>query len=193
MPQVGGINVFVTGETMQPVAQRLVCWDRSDGPPDQTIEYRTDGPTPYFRVPAGTCEGKDPLVLIPGGAEVACPTTGSPNFLMPGAADVSGMNPNTCAEIDPPTGLAVSGTPTATSITVAWSAPASYAPTGYRVSYRQDGTTDAWTVIEVPGGTLTATASGLTANTAYDFRVQAYQGTLLSPPTADVTISTAAA
>lgn len=194
MPQVGGINVIVTSETAQPVAQRLVCWDRSDGPPDQTIQYLTDGNLPYFRVPAGTCAGKDPLTLIPGGTVIPCPATGSPTFVQPTLAEVSGVNPNTCAEIAPPTGLAVEGTPTTTAITVGWDAPATGpAPTGYRVSYRADGSTGAWTNIEVPAGTLTATATGLTINTAYDFRVQAYQGTYLSPPTAEVTISTAAA
>lgn len=194
MPQVGGINVIVTSETAQPVAQRLVCWDRSDGPPDQTILYLTDGNLPYFRVPAGTCDGKVALQLTPGGAVIACPTTGTPTIIQPTLAEVSGLDPNTCTEIAAPTALAVEGAPTTTTITVGWEPPATGpAPTGYRVSYRQDGTTDAWTNIEVPAGTLTATAEGLTINTAYDFRVQAYQGSLLSPPTPEVTISTAAA
>lgn len=194
MPDVGGINVIVDMDTMQPVAQRLVCWDRSDGPPDQTIQYRTDGNLPYFRVPAGTCQGKDPLTLIPGGTAIPCNTTGAPTVIRPTLAEVSGLNPNSCREIPAPGGLAAQGTPTQTAITVGWEAPASgAAPTGYRVTYRKDGSTGAWTVIDVPAATLTATASGLTAGTAYVFRVQARQGDYLSPPTAEVTVSTAAA
>lgn len=134
MADTGGINIIVDGTTMQAVAQRLVCWDRSDGPPDQSILYRTDGNLPYFRVPAGTCTGKGALTLTPGGTEITCPETGTPNILRPTAEEVSGLNANTCTETAPPTGLAVQGTPTATSITVGWEAPATGpAPTGYVV------------------------------------------------------------
>lgn len=192
MADTGGINITVTQETATSVAQRLVCWDKVDGQRAQTVQYRTDGNLPYFRIPAGTCAGKGDLKLTPDGTALTCPSSGAPNRLEPPAAQVAGLDPNTCTEIPAPTGLAVSGTPTTTAITVQWSAPSTGpAPTGYQVSYRADGSTGAWTYIQVGAGTLTATATGLTANTAYDFRVQARRHTYLSPPTADITVSTA--
>ena len=193
MAQSGGINIVLTPETATAVAQRLVCWDKADGAPAQAVQYRTDGNRPYFHIPAGACEGKGDLTLTPGGPTVACPQSDAPTLVQPTAQDVSGLDPSSCQEIAAPTGLAVSGTPTQTAITVEWEAPASGpAPTGYRVSYRPDGSSGSWTHQEVTGAT-TATATGLTPGTAYDFRVQARHTTYLSPPTADVTISTAEA
>lgn len=193
MADTGGVAITVTQETMQAVAQRLVCWDRENGQRMKTVQYRTDGNRPYFYIPGGTCADRDALSLTPGGATITCNTSGVPTHVEPALADVSGLNPNSCEEIAVPTGLAASGAPTANTITVGWEAPATGpAPTGYVVSYRPDGQTGGWTTIQVPAGQLTATASGLTPNTAYDFRVQARQGTYLSPPTADVTVSTAA-
>jgi hypothetical protein len=60
------------------------------------------------------------------------------------------------------------------------------------VARRQDGSTGPWTYLTVPSGQTTATLTGLTANTAYDIKVQALQGTYSSAFTADSTISTAA-
>ncbi len=192
MADTGGVNIVLTPETATAVAQRLVCWDKVGGVPAQSVQYRTDGNRPYFRIPAGSCAGKPPLTLTPGGTTIACPASGSPTYVVPTAADVHGLNPAACTEMAAPTGLVVNGTPTQTSIGVKWTAPATGpAPTGYRLTYRKDATTGAWSVVEVGAGTLQATVTGLTANTAYDFRVQARHNTYLSPPTADTTLTTA--
>ncbi|GAB6989724.1 lytic polysaccharide monooxygenase [Paenibacillus pini] len=67
-----------------------------------------------------------------------------------------------------PSGLQVNGTPSSTSISLKWNASSdNVGVTGYRV-YR--GTTLAGTV---SGTTLTYSATGLTANTAYTFTVRA--------------------
>lgn len=188
----GGVKIIVTQETMQQVAQQLVCWDNGTGS-KQNILYRTDGNRPYFEIPAGLCQGAPALTLSPGGATVTCPTGGAATIVEPTETDVSGVNPNNCQLIEAPTGLAVTGTPTANSITVHWNAPTGPAPSGYRLARRPDGSTGAWTYTDVPAGPLTATATGLTVNTAYDFKIQALHGTYSSGFTADTTISTAAA
>ncbi|MEV6399979.1 fibronectin type III domain-containing protein [Streptomyces sp. NPDC051907] len=193
MADTGGINITVTPETASQVAQRLVCWDRESGVRMQSIEYRTDGNRPYFRVPAGICVDRGALALTPGGTAVTCPASGTPTQITPTLAEVGGVNANSCTEIPVPTSLAVSGTPTTTVIAVQWAAPATGAtPTGYRLAYRADGSSGAWSYKDVGAGVLTTSVTGLTVNTAYDFKVQAKQGTYWSPYTSDVTISTAA-
>lgn len=189
---MAGVKIIATQETMQQIAQQLVCWDNGTGS-KQNILYRTDGNLPYFEIPAGVCDGAPALTLTPGGTTITCPDEGATTIVQPTDAEVSGVNPNNCELIETPTGLAVQGTPTTTAITVGWEAPAGPAPTGYRVARRADGSTGAWTYIHVPAGTLTATATGLTIDTDYDFKVQALHGTYSSAFTADVTISTAAA
>lgn len=192
MAETGGINITVTQETASLVAQRLVCWDKVSGQRAQTVQYRTDGNLPYFRVPAGTCSGKGALTLTPGGPTIACPSSGNPTQIQPTVAELGGINANSCTEIPAPTGLVVDGTPTTTVIGVKWVAPASgAAPTGYRLAYRADGSTGPWSYKDVGAGVLATTVTGLTANTAYDFKVQSRVGTYLSPATADTTISTA--
>lgn len=193
MADTGGINITVTPETASAVAQRLVCWDREGGVPLKSIQYRTDGNRPYFRVPAGSCDGKADLTLTPGGTVVACPDSGTPTHLTPTLAEVGGLNPNSCAEIPAPTGLTGDGAPTQTAIGVKWAAPAgSQTPTGYRVAWRADGSTGPWSYKDVGAGALSTSVTGLTAGTAYDFRVQSRVNAYLSPFTADTTISTAA-
>lgn len=188
----GGIKILVDRDTMNAVAQRLVCWDREGVVRAQAVQYRTDGNLPYFHIPGGVCADRGALTLTPGGATVACPGTGNPTVIQPTVAEILGMNPNTCQEVPAPTGLAVQGAPTANSITVGWEAPTGGAD-GYLLSYRPDASTGAWTQVEVAGSAEQATVTGLTANTAYDFHIQARRGNYLSAPTADVTISTAAA
>lgn len=190
MADTGGVNIVVTPDTASAVAQRLVCWDKVGGVAQQSIQYRTDGNRPYFRIPAGTCSGKPALKLTPDGDTIACPASGTPTHVVPTAAEVSGVNANGCAELTAPTGLAVTGSPTQTAITVHWTAPTGTAPTGYRLAYRA-GSSGAYTHVEIAAGVLTATVTGLTANTAYNFHVQARRGTYLSPATADVQITTA--
>jgi hypothetical protein len=189
---MAGVKVIATQETMQQIAQQLVCWGGAESA--QQILYRTDGNLPYFEIPAGVCDGAPALTLTPGGTVITCPDEGATTFVQPTDAEVSGVNPNNCELIEAPSGLAVDGVPTTTAITVDWTAPDGTAPTGYRVAYRADGSTGAWTYIAVPAGTTTATATGLTADTDYDFKVQALHGTYSSAFTSpDVTISTAAA
>lgn len=187
----GGVKVIATMETMQQIAQQLVCWDNSTGS-KHNILYRTDGNQPYFEIPAGLCAGAPPLTLTPGGDAIACPGAGAATVVQPTDSEVSGVNPNTCEAVDPPSALAVSGVPTATTITVGWQAPDGGSPTGYRLAYRPDGSTGAWTYRTLPLNPLTATVTGLTANTAYDFKIQALYGTYSSAYTAETTISTAA-
>jgi len=190
---MAGVKIIATQETMQQIAQQLVCWDNGTGS-KQNIIYRTDGNLPYFEIPAGVCDGAPALTLTPGGATITCPDEGATTIVQPTDAEVSGVNPNSCTLIGPPTTLAVEGTPTTTAITVDWVAPAGAAPTGYRLAYRADGSSGAWTYITVGAGVLTATATGLTIDTDYDFKVQALHGTYSSAFTSpDVTISTAAA
>lgn len=187
----GGVRVPVDRDTIGQVAQQLMCWAGPSGN-RQLIRYKTDGNLPYFEIPEGVCADAGPLTLTPGGTTITCPTSGQATLYQPTDADVSGVNPNTCQTIEAPTGLAVTGTPTQTSITVHWTAPDGPPPTGYRLAHRADGSTGAWSYTTVPAGQTTATVTGLTANTAYDFKVQALQGTYSSAFTADVTISTAA-
>lgn len=187
----GGVKIVATQDTMQEIAQQLACWG---GENRQAIVYRTDGNLPYFEIPAGVCDGATDLTLTPDGTVVTCPPDGQTTVLQPTSSDVSGVNPNTCELIEAPTGLAAQGDPTATAITVSWSAPAGGpTPTGYRVAYRQDGSTGPWSYLQAAPGQLTATATGLTPATAYDFKVQAQYGTYSSAFTAETTISTAAA
>jgi hypothetical protein len=191
MPVSGGVNVVVTYDIASEVAQQLVCWDRANGVPGQSIQFRTDGNLPYFHIPAGTCAGKPPLKLTPDGATIVCASSGVPTQLQPTSADVAGLNPSTCVSINPPTGLAVTGSPTQTAITVHWTAPADYTPTGYRLSYKKNSDS-VYTHLEVAPGATSATVSGLTANTQYNFHVQARDGAnYLSAATADVNITTA--
>jgi hypothetical protein len=177
---------------MGQVAQQLMCWANATGS-RQEIQYRTDGNLPYFYIPPGVCDGAGPLTLTPGGDVITCPTSGNATLVEPTDSNVSGVNPNTCQVIEEPSGLAVEGAPTTTAITVGWEAPDGPPPTGYRLAYRADGSTGAWSYLLVPSGQLVATVTGLTANTAYDFKIQALQGTYSSAYTAEVTISTAAA
>lgn len=192
MAEVGGVNILVDASTMQAVAQRLVCWNRAGTGKRQSVEYVTGGARPYFRITGDTCAGKPALVLTPDGATVACNASGVPVVLSPTPAEVSGIDPNACAELAVPTGLAV-GTPapTTTTIKVGWAAPVSYVPDGYVVNYRLSPS-GPWQTIDVAAGVLTATATGLALNTAYNFRVAAKKNGKLSPATAPVTISTAA-
>ncbi|MFC4328350.1 fibronectin type III domain-containing protein [Streptomyces andamanensis] len=187
----GGINILVDRDTMNAVAQRVVCWDKDGSVPAQAVQYRTDGNLPYFHVPGGVCAHRGALKLSPGGATVACPGTGNPTVIQPTVDEILGLNPNSCQEVPAPTGLAVQGSPAADSITVGWQAPAGGADS-YLLSYRKDGSTGAWTHVEVPGSLLQATVNGLTASTAYNFHVAARRGPYQSAPTADVKISTAA-
>ncbi|MFF9265838.1 fibronectin type III domain-containing protein [Streptomyces longwoodensis] len=191
MPTQGGVRVLVTRDTMNQVAQQLMCWASATGD-QQLIEYRTDGNLPYFYIPSGVCGGAGPLTLTPGGDAITCPTSGNATLVEPVDANVSGVNPNTCQTIEEPGGLAGSGSPTATTIPVQWNAPDGPPPTGYRLAWRKDGTTGAWSYKIVPGIQRVATITGLTANTAYDIKVQALHDTYSSAFTADTTISTTA-
>lgn len=112
-----------------------------------------------------------------------------------GTAGPSAWSP--AAQLDttsllPPTGLAVSGTPTATEIAVTWDAVEGAG--SYNLRYKTGS--DAYTVIPVPTGT-THTITGLTAATTYDISVQAVSSanptTGTSPYSTDIQATTAAA
>jgi len=190
-PTTGWLIYPPPGE-LQELAQRVVCWSQHD----KRVQVGTWGGT-HLIVPFEVCEEIDePLVLTPGGTEFACQSGVTPTGWITvsnlAAGDVSGINANSCAEVDLPTGLAVSGTPTTTAITVAWTAPDEYTPTGYRLGYKTNAGS-VWTYVDVAAGVTSRAVTGLTINTAYNFKVQAKNGDVLSPFTAPVTISTAAA
>jgi hypothetical protein len=66
------------------------------------------------------------------------------------------------------------GTPTATTVPLTWSAPITGGtPTDYIVEYGLHSSGIWSTFIDGVGTTLSATVTGLTASTAYDFRVSA--------------------
>jgi hypothetical protein len=193
-PPTKGWLIYPPKGELQQLAQRVVCWSGHD----KRVQIGTAGGT-HLIVPFEVCGGT-PLALTPGAPsdqQVVCAVgvtpTGWTVVTNLTADQVSGLNSNSCTEVTAPTGLAVTGTPTATAITVHWSAPAGYTPTGYRLRYRVTGTTGAYTTVDVAAGTLSRAVTGLTVNTSYDFQVQAKQGTdVVSPFTAVTAISTAA-
>ena len=92
-----------------------------------------------------------------------------------------------------PSGL--SATPSDGQVNLSWVAPppVSGAPvTDYVVQYRQTGTT-AWTSIDEGSTATTATVTGLTDNTAYDFTVSAVNAGGQGPPSAVTSATPAAA
>jgi len=185
-----GWRLYPPKGELQELTQRVVCWAGHD----KRVGIGTGGGT-HVIVPLDLCTSVGtPLVLTPGGASVACegtPPTGWVTVANLTAADVSGINPNTCTEIAAPTGLAVSGTPTTTAITVQWTAPTGYTPTGYRLAYKANAAST-WTYVTVAAGTTTRPVTGLTVDTQYNFKVQALNGDVPSPFTNVVNISTAA-
>lgn len=192
-PPTAGWLVYPPKGELQELAQRIVCWSGYD----KRIQVGTWGGT-HLIIPFEVCASAEtPLTLTPGGTEFACQDGVTPTGWITvsnlTADDVSGINPNTCTETPAPTGLAVSGTPTTTAITVQWAAPSGATATGYRLRYRVTGTTGAYTVLDLPSTPTNRAVTGLTANTSYDFQVQAKVGDGVSPYTPVTAISTAAA
>lgn len=189
-PTAGWLIYPPKGE-LQQLAQRIVCWSGHD----KRVQIGTGGGT-HLIIPFEVCQAAaTPLVLTPGGDQFACQNGVTPTGWITvsnlTAGDVSSINPNTCAEVAAPTGLAVSGTPTTTAITVQWAAPTAYAPTGYRLAYKANAAST-WTYVDLPASPLSRAVTGLTINTQYNFKIQAKNGEVLSPFTSVVNISTAA-
>jgi hypothetical protein len=86
-----------------------------------------------------------------------------------------------------PTGLVFVGTFSST-MTVQWTAPPGTI-TGYNVQYRILST-PTWTVVSTASNSITLT--GLAANTAYEFQVQAVNGALVSSYSPSATNTTSA-
>ncbi|KQO76429.1 fibronectin type III domain-containing protein [Methylobacterium sp. Leaf88] len=87
----------------------------------------------------------------------------------------------------------VLGAATDTTQALTWDAPSGGgAPTGYLGEYRAVGQS-AWTTFPTNGTGTSATVTGLTASTAYQYRVTATNDTGPGPASATVTGSTAAA
>ena len=104
----------------------------------------------------------------------------------PAAATLPGSAPGQVANL-------VSGSATASSISLTWSAPSSGGPAStYSVQYRVSGTS-AWTTTSVPGTSFTATVSALAAATSYDFVVSGVNAAGSGPTSAVVTAVTSAA
>lgn len=73
-----------------------------------------------------------------------------------------------------PTGLVVAGSPTQTTVTLQWVAPATgTAPLTYQVLSRTPTGSGGFAVAGAVVSTLTQTITGLTASTSYDFEVEA--------------------
>lgn len=74
-----------------------------------------------------------------------------------------------------------------------WTAPVTGAvPTGYRVMYRESGTTGSFIAVNVVGTGTTGVVNGLTNGKAYDFMVHALNDTLVSPASNTITWAPAA-
>jgi hypothetical protein len=173
-PTAGWLVYPPKGE-LQAVAQRVVCWARHD----KRVQVGTWGGT-HLIIPFDLCQSiGQPLVLTPGGTQFACQAGNTPTGWVTVSnltdADVSGINPNSCAEVPAPAGLTV-GTETAATAPLTWTASAG--ASGYLVRWRQQGSTGAWgqTLVTAPAYTIT----GLTAATTYDVTVQAVVGGFLS-------------
>jgi Fibronectin type III domain len=169
----------------QDLVRRVVaCW----APPDSnTVQILTGEGRKILRVDAALCgeDGRLPLTLTDGGTDQCAGVTVTKRVQV---ADVD----TGCNALAAPAGLAVSGTPTATSISVAWSAVAS--AVGYQVQWKlTSAPATAWT-IRPQVTALTDTVPGLTASTSYDFQVRAVaaNSAQTSPWSATVAVSTAA-
>jgi hypothetical protein len=89
------------------------------------------------------------------------------------SAPSNAVTPTTPSPPGPPTGVAA--TAGDKSVVLAWTAPAPIAGapvSDYLLNYRPTGST-AWTTIDTASTSTTATVSGLTDNTGYDFTVSA--------------------
>lgn len=155
---------------LQAVAQRVVCWAGHD----KRIQVGTWGGT-HIVVPFDLCQDiAEPLVLTPGGTEFACEDGVTPSGWVIVAnladADVSGINPNGCAEVAAPANLA-SGTETATTLPLTWDAVTG--ATRYLVRWKTAAATT-WNSVWVTSPARTIT--GLTASTTYNITVQAEVG-----------------
>ena len=189
----GGISIFVredmTGSgSLQLVAQRLVCWERTGSGPRHTIKYRSSHPRPHFRVPASTCtDDRDELKLSPEGPTIACAAPGSPPTLVWAQDDgVGGIDVATCTETTGPGEITTANAPTVNRIDIKWDAPQDYTPDSYIVRMRKanpNTTPGAWSRHDLGGGETTFSATKLTANTRYEFKVQAVKGSTISAAT----------
>jgi hypothetical protein len=104
---------------------------------------------------------------------------------------VSGVTPPLAAP-GQVTGLALDAA-TATTQALHWTAPATGgAPASYRVEYRVAGTTS-WSILGGTTAGTSATVTGLTAQTSYQYRVTAVNATGSGTPSVTVTGATAAA
>lgn len=84
-----------------------------------------------------------------------------------------------------PTGLQTSGSPTATAVPLAWTAPAAGTPPlTYQVSLRTPTGTGAFVTAGPTTGSVSQTISGLTASTGYDFEVAAINAAGTGPQSA---------
>ena len=168
---------------LQAVAQRIVCWAGHD----KRVQVGTWGGT-HIVVPYDLCQDiAEPLVLTPGGTEFACQDGVTPTGWVTVSnledGDVSGLNPNTCAEIPAPTTLTV-GVETATTAPLTWDA--AEGADRYLVRWREQGDTGAWSEAYATGTAYTIT--GLTASTTYDVTLQSdVDGYLSSKATATAT------
>jgi hypothetical protein len=89
-------------------------------------------------------------------------------------------------------GTPFSTTRSTTAISLSWS-DLSDNDTGFRIDFRPAGALASWTHgASTAANTTSATVTGLTANTIYEFRIVAINGILSSPPSAIITSKTLA-
>lgn len=160
-------------DTLQALAQQVQCWARTPaGKMDPRVRLNTCW-TKNLWVPAEVCAEYGAPPFTSKGAAITCPSEGDgqvPWYIM--ATDVEPLNPATCtSENALPTPTAVTpGTPTDTSVTVAWGAVTG--AVAYQVQYRVAGAAT-WTDVTPNPTTNSAELTGLTPNTAYEVRVRA--------------------
>lgn len=159
--------------TLQALAQQVLCWARRpNGTADPRIKTGTAWNT-HIVVPPGVCQEYGAPAFTSMGQAITCPAVGEGQktyYIM--ETDVSPLNPVDCTSPDAiatPTGLAA-GTPTDTTVPLTWNAVAD--ATAYHVQYRVAGAQNWTDWTPDPTGT-SVTVTGLTANTAYEFRIRA--------------------
>lgn len=162
----------------------LLSWTAVSGANSYNIRYRVAGTTTWTN--ATSLSATLPISgLVTGSSyeyqvQAACGTTLS-------AYSASSLFTATAITCGTPGGIATSGI-TSSSATISWQAVSG--ATSYRVSYRINGSTSAFTVVTTSN--LSATITGLTASTTYQYNVQAVCGTVNGSPSANATFTTTA-
>jgi chitodextrinase len=190
LPTPAGLAAGSPTDTTVPLT-----WDATDGADGYNVRYSVSGEDDWTVVAAGSDPEFEVTNLDPETAyDFQVQATDSTGVAGDSEWSAS-VTATTAGEAPPeplpiPAGLAA-GTPTATTIPFTWDA--TDGADGYNIQYSLSGT-DTWTQVAAGAGT-SFEVPGLTAETAYDFQIQATDSTGVagdSEWSASVTATTAA-